>query len=101
MGFHKILGNFDISAQGVWYPITLGIILLIFVLFMPKRLSWREMYITFGVVGWIAMFTDLALASPFDLFDLGNAKKEGIGDLLSYGVIPALFALIYLNFYQS
>lgn len=46
------------------------------------------------------MFTDLSLASPFDLFDLGSAKKEGIGDLLSYGVIPSLIALIYLNFYK-
>lgn len=101
MNFEKIISNFDFSAQGAWYPITVAIILLLFVLCMPKRLSWREIYITFGVVGWVSTFTDLITAANLDLFDLGKPQHEGLVDVLAYGIIPPLFAVIYLNYFRN
>jgi hypothetical protein len=34
-------------TQGWWYPAILGSVLLLIVIFMPKRINWKEIYITF------------------------------------------------------
>jgi hypothetical protein len=101
VNFDKIIHNFDFSAQGAWYPLTLSIILLLFVLFMPKKLSWWEIYITSGVVGWMSTFIDLMLAANLDWFDLGKPQHEGLVDVISYTIIPPLFAVIYLNYFRD
>ncbi|MBE5102240.1 hypothetical protein [Priestia aryabhattai] len=101
MNYKKILDNFDVSAQGIWYPIGLGIVLLVFILFMPKKLTWKEIYITFGIVGWLATITDLIVGANLDFYNLGKPQHEGVGDIISYGFIPPLFAIIYLNYYKK
>ncbi len=42
----NFIQNLDLSAKGIWFPITLGIISLIYIFFMPKRLTWRESQVT-------------------------------------------------------
>jgi hypothetical protein len=88
-------------TQGWWYPAVLSLILLLFVIFMPKRISWKEIYITFGVIGFIVWMTDMTLAVPFDIFDLGNPKKEGLPEILLFGIIPSCLAVIFLNYYNQ
>jgi hypothetical protein len=44
--------------------------------------------------------TDMTLAVPFDIFDLGDPKKEGLPEILLYGIIPSCLAIIYLNYYK-
>lgn len=34
---HSIIQNLDLSARGIWFPISVGLLLLFFALFMPKR----------------------------------------------------------------
>jgi hypothetical protein len=95
----KFIQNLDLTAKGIWFPITLGTITLIYILFMPKRLTWREIYLIFGTIGYVALIIDMFfMLNYFDIFDLGrNPKQEGIGDLISYGVIPSCYAVIFLN----
>lgn len=88
--------------QGWWYPFILSIILLLIVLFMPKkRINWIEIYITFGVIGYILWMVDMTIAVPFDLFDLGDPQKEGIPELTLFGIIPSCLSVIYLNVYKE
>jgi hypothetical protein len=95
----KFIQNLDLTAKGIWFPITLGTIALIYILFMPKRLTWREIYLTFGTIGYVALTIDMFfMLNYFDIFDLGrDPKQEGIGDLISYGIIPSCYAVIFLN----
>ncbi|MEH7505364.1 hypothetical protein V7152_25740 [Neobacillus drentensis] len=93
--------DFSLS-QGWWYPAILSVILLLIVFFMPKkRINWKEIYITFGVIGYIVWMIDMTIAVPFDLFDLGNPRKEGLPELTLFGIIPSCLSVIYLNFYKE
>lgn len=98
----KFYKNLDLSSRGVWFPITFGIVVLIFVALMPKRLKMKEIYFTFGVVGYVALMLDIfVFATVFDVFDLGNPNIVGIGDIISYGIISPCIAIIFLNFYKK
>lgn len=43
----------------------------------------------------------MTIAVPFDIFDLGDPKKEGIPELTLFGIIPSCLSVIYLNFYKE
>lgn len=49
-------------------------------------------------MGFVTWFCDGLLARGFDLFDIGDPKKAGLGDILSYTFIPTSLAILYLNF---
>ncbi|GAA3333316.1 hypothetical protein GCM10020331_096880 [Ectobacillus funiculus] len=62
------------------------------------HISWREIYITFSVVGFVTWFCDGLVAREFDLVDLGNPNKAGLGDTLCYTFVPSSLAILYLNY---
>ncbi|WP_299094030.1 hypothetical protein [uncultured Metabacillus sp.] len=93
--------NFDITSKGLWYPITLSLILLVFILFMPKRVSKQEIYTTFGVIGYIVWTVDMTLGDPLDFFNVGSGKVTAVPELFLYGMIPGLIAIIFVNFYNE
>ncbi|WP_223596773.1 hypothetical protein [Neobacillus bataviensis] len=99
----KFIQNLDLSSKGLWFPITLGTIFLIYILFMPKRLSWGEIYFIFGTTGFVAITIDVFIMLNYlDVFDLGrDPKQEGIGDFICYGIIPSCFAVIFLNYFRQ
>jgi hypothetical protein len=95
----KLITNLDLSAKGGWLPITLGILSLLYLLFMPKHISWKEIYLTFGVGGFLSLLFDVIIMSGwFDVFDLGNPKMPGVPDLISYIVVAPCYAVIFLNY---
>jgi lipoprotein signal peptidase len=98
----SFIQNLDIQQRGIWFPLITGVIALFFILFMPKRkMNWREIYITFGVIGYVTLMLDVFIVGEyFDLFDLGDPGLEGIGDLMTYAIIPSCLAIAYLNFYD-
>lgn len=100
---NAFIDRLDMNAPGVWLPLTFGTVVLFFVVFMPKRqINWRGIYLTFGLVGYVGVMLDInILGEYFDLFDLGNKDKEGIGDLMSYAVIPSCLAVIFLNYFNK
>ena len=99
---NNLYKNIDLSAKGVWFPIAFGIVILIFVIFMPKRLAKKEIYFTVGVVGYVALMLDIfVFAIALDVFDLGDPQIVGVGDIISYGVVSPCIALIFLNYYKQ
>lgn len=97
----KFIENLDLTARGAWLPYTFGIVLLLFVLFMPKRLSWREIFFVWMTIGLMAWMTDTLVAVQLDLFDMGHPQKRGIGEVINYTIIPPSLSVIFLNFFQS
>ncbi|WP_318508828.1 hypothetical protein [Bacillus sp. T3] len=99
----KFIQNLDLSSKGLWFPVALGTIFLIYIFFMPKRLSWREIYFIFGTTGYVAITIDVFLMLNYlDVFDLGhNPQLEGIGDFICYGIIPSCFAVLFLNYFKQ
>lgn len=95
----KFIQNLDLSSKGIWFPITLGIVALVYIFLMPKRLTWREIYFTFGTISFVALTVDaFFMMNYLDVFDLGKEpKQEGIGDYITYGIIPSCFSIIFLN----
>lgn len=94
--------NLDLSAKGVLFPIISSIITLIILIFMPKRLTKGEIYITIGVIGYTTFALDIfIMATMFDVFDLGSPYIVGLGDIISYGVVATGLGVIFLNFYSE
>lgn len=91
--------NLDLNAKGLWLPVTLAIFLLLYALFMPKKeISWRELYITIGVVGFLTWIADSIFARSFNLVDFGDPKITGLGEFLTYTFVPSSLSVIYLNY---
>ncbi|MGM0878402.1 MAG: hypothetical protein ACQEWV_27810 [Bacillota bacterium] len=95
----SIIKNLDLSAKGLWLPVSLGIILLLYALLMPKKkISWRELYITIGVIGLLTWFADGIFSRYLDLVDFGSPKIVGIGEFITYNFVPSSLSVIYLNY---
>lgn len=98
----KFIQDLDLSGKGVWFPIILGVISFLFIIFMPKRLSWTEIYITFCVGGFFAVVLDvIVMGSQLYLFDIASRHKEGLADIMSYAVAAPCYAVIFLNYYKQ
>ncbi|MCE4052113.1 hypothetical protein [Bacillus sp. Au-Bac7] len=98
----SIIKNLDLNAKGMWLSISLVIILLLYILIMPKKeINWREVYITIGVIGLLTWISDNIFAGFLDLVDFGHPKLSGIGELLTYSFIPSSLAVIYLNYLNN
>lgn len=99
----NFIENLDLYAEGIWWPMLSGTFLLFYMLFMPKkRISWKEVYFTFGLVGFVTWVLDgPLLATYLDWFDLGDDPKlTGIGDFMALAIVPSSLAVIYLNYYR-
>lgn len=77
--------------------ITLAITIAI-IWFMPKQLSRKEIYITWGFMAALTVYTDLSFGAVLDLYDFGNSPKIDFYDLPLQATLPASFAIIFLNF---
>lgn len=89
----------DIGAKGLWFPITLSIILLLFIFIMPKKeISWREIYVTIGVIGLSTWIADNIFAGYLNLVDFGHPRYHGIGELVTYSFVPSSLSVIFLNY---
>lgn len=98
----SVIKNLDLGAQGLWFPIVSSLILLLYALFMPKKeINWRDFYVTFGVIGFVAWVSDSLFGKMLDLVDFGDPQVTGIGEFLSYSLIPSSLGVIYLNYYKK
>lgn len=97
---HKWIDQLDLGAEGLWFPATASILLALITIFIPKKgITWREIYITFGVVGFVTWVSDGLIARTFDLLDLGHPQKAGLGEILSYTFVPSSLAVLYINYF--
>lgn len=82
----------------MWYPYTLIALFLLILLFMPKRLTLREIYFSLGILGFGTWLGDVLVGDVFKAFQLGPSSKTYIIDYLFVTIIPPAIGLIYLNF---
>jgi hypothetical protein len=73
------------------------VINIFIVLFMPKRLTKQEIYITWGILAAIAFYTDVFLGAIIDLYDFGKNGVQFYDELIN-AVIPPSFGVIFLNY---
>ncbi|WP_318503995.1 hypothetical protein [Bacillus sp. T3] len=98
----SIMKNLDLNAKGLWLPVSLGLIILLYALLMPKKeIGWRELYITIGVIGFMTWVTDSIFAKYLDLVDFGHPKIVGLGEFITYNFVPSSLSVIYLNYLNS
>jgi hypothetical protein len=99
---NDIIDKLDIGSKGLWFPVIISILLFITVLIIPKKnITWREIYITFGIVGFVTWISDALITRVFDLIDLGNPNVTGMGEILCYTLIPTSLSVLYLNYFTN
>lgn len=74
------------------------IILGLIVYFMPKKITRKEMYITWFVISAITLFTDIIVGASFDLFNFGVDKKPRVPETILEVTLSPLASIIFLNF---
>lgn len=97
----KFIENLDLTAKGSWLPYTVGLLLFLFVLFMPKRITWREIFFVWMTIGFMAWMNNTLVAVLLDLHDIGSPDKRGAGELINYTIIPPALSVIFLNYFQE
>lgn len=98
MHAQAIVKNLDLFSPGVWFPITAACLLVLFALFMKKKyLSWKKIYITYGVIGFTAWMLDTLTGVFLDLYDVGQSSI-GLADFIAFAFIPSSLSVIFLNF---
>ncbi|WP_121640086.1 hypothetical protein [Virgibacillus sp. Bac330] len=96
----KVIHNLDLHSKGIWFPITISIILVLTMLFTPKKhITWKELYATFGIVAFITWLSDALVARTLDLIDLADPKTAGLAEILVYTFVPSSLSILFINFY--
>lgn len=57
--WEEVLQRLDLNAKGAWLIYIGGTLLFLASLWFKRRITWREWYITFGVVGFMAWMGDI------------------------------------------
>lgn len=65
---------------------------------MPKKLSFREMYYSAGVLGFGAWLGNGLVGDVFKAFRIGPSPNTYFIDYIFISFIPLAIGLIYLNF---
>ncbi|WP_041967520.1 hypothetical protein [Mesobacillus selenatarsenatis] len=77
------------------------VILLIALLFMPKKLSFRENIIIAPIVGYFAWVAHILIGVKLDFVDFGPTKKVEYTDYALVSLVPPLMAVLFLNFIKN
>ncbi|WP_134702283.1 hypothetical protein [Ammoniphilus sp. YIM 78166] len=92
--------NLNLDVKGFWYIFAGAVLTLGYMLFMPKKLRWREIYLTFGVVSTLAFVSHTIVGVWFDAFDLGKKGGYGVADIFVMVIISPIMAIIFLNYFK-
>ena len=66
--------------------------------FMPKRISRKEMYITWLAIAAITLFIDLIFGVSLDAYDFGEDAKPRIPETIIQVTLTPLASIIFLNY---
>src|SRR4051812_47291250 len=80
-----------------WFPYTALGINLIIIRFMPKRLTIKEIYVTWFVIAMINLSSDIILSKYFKLYEINGGGFQLRVHLLEW-TLAASFGIIFLNF---
>lgn len=96
----EVIQRLDLNARGAWLVYSLGTLLVLLALFLKRRLTWREYYVTFGIMSAAGWLGNTVLFLQLDILDSGDPFILGIADIIVFTVAPSSIALLYLNFYK-
>ncbi|MED4600153.1 hypothetical protein P9314_05445 [Paenibacillus validus] len=96
--WEEVLQRLDLNAKGAWLIYIGGTLLFLASLWFKRRITWREWYITFGVVGFMAWMGNIIFFFQLDLLDSGDPSIGGIPDIVMFSFVPPAIANLYLNF---
>jgi hypothetical protein len=82
----------------MWYAYTIVAIFLLILLFMPKKLTLREMYLSAGVLGFGAWLGNALVGDVFKAFRIGPSPHTYFIDYIFISFVPLVIGLIFLNF---
>lgn len=97
----EVIKRLGFNEQGAWLVYLAGAILLSLAILLRKRISWKEWYVTFGVVGFLAWMADIVLFFQLDLLDSGKPAIGSFPDLIMFSIAPSCIAVLYLNYYTN
>lgn len=97
----EVIKRLDLNPDGVWLVYSVGAIIIPLSLFLKKHLTWKEWYITFGVVGFLAWLGNIVFFYQLDLLDSGKPSIGSLPDTIMFGFAPACASVVYCNFYVS
>ncbi|MBG9587865.1 hypothetical protein [Cytobacillus firmus] len=80
-----------------WFPYLSLAINLIVIWFMPKRLTNKEIYVSWAVIALINLSTDVTLSLYFRLYELNGGGVQ-LGVHIIELTLGASFGIIFLNF---
>ncbi|WP_308638342.1 CBO0543 family protein [Paenibacillus silvisoli] len=82
----------------VWFAYGSLAVALIVIWFMPKHLTRREIYLVWGFVAGITVYTDLVCGVVFDLYDFFESGKIDLVDLPLQATLAPSISVIFANF---
>ncbi|ANS76789.1 hypothetical protein AWM70_21205 [Paenibacillus yonginensis] len=83
--------------MGIWFGYISLFVFLMVIVFMPKILSLREIYLTWGWMSFLTLFTDLIFGAVLDLYDFVGPGIS-FADLFLEAALPASYGIITANF---
>ncbi|MDF2921840.1 MAG: hypothetical protein K0R57_754 [Paenibacillaceae bacterium] len=96
----EVVKRLDLYAKGAWLVYGIGALLLVLALFFRRKLTWREYYITFGIMAAAGWLGNIVFFFQLDLLDSGDPSIGGIADIIVFTIAPSCIALLYLNVYN-
>jgi hypothetical protein len=98
--WHDVIQRLGINDKGAWLVYLFGVIFFFLCILLKKRITWREWYVTFGVVGFFAWMVDIVLFYQLDLLDSGRPDIGEVPDIVMFAIAPSSIAILYLNYYN-
>jgi hypothetical protein len=80
-----------------WAPYLALVINLLIIWFMPKRLSGREIYVTWPIIALINLSSDIILDLYLNLYELAGPGVQILVHIIEV-TLGASFGIIFLNF---
>lgn len=82
---------------GNWFAYVSAVVAIAALIFLPKRLTKKEIYITYFVMIALTIYTDLFLGLMLDLYDFINPDVSA-SDLILQIALPPTAGVLVLNF---
>lgn len=71
---------------------------LLVVIFMPKKVTTKEIYVTWWTLAYLVLAVDIIFGATYDWFDYGGDKNITIPDLIFEATVAPFAGIIFLNF---
>ncbi|WHY69367.1 hypothetical protein [Neobacillus sp. SuZ13] len=83
------------------YICAILVVLIIAIIFMPKRLTLKENIIIVPTVGYFAWISHIIVGLILDLYDMGTTKKIDMSDWTLVTFVLSFMAVVFLNFKKT